>query len=254
MPSPAPSPVRDGKRLFVGIPVAVATANALAGAAETLARRSRDAGVDVRWVAPVNYHVTLKFLGWTREATIGPIRDALIAAAAETPKLTLRVARLGGFPALEKASVLWAGVEDGSGALTALAGRIERACEALGFAAERRPFHAHVTLGRLRETRAVRDLVLPLAEQMFGDTRVDAVTLYESETKSAGSVYREIHRIAFKTAREAGFGASERQTPAVQLDAAKRTGESLGAQVRDQIETDDGWPRGHNHDDRQDDQ
>ncbi|MBA3396700.1 MAG: RNA 2',3'-cyclic phosphodiesterase [Deltaproteobacteria bacterium] len=252
-PTPGPAPAAsDGKRLFVGIPVAVATANALAGAAETLARRSRDAGVDIRWVAPVNYHVTLKFLGWTREATIGPIRDALIAAAAETPKLTLRVARLGGFPSLEKASVLWAGVEDasGSGALTALAGRIERACEALGFAAERRPFHAHVTLGRLRETRAVRDVVLPLAEQMFGDARVDTVTLYESETKSAGSVYREIHRIAFKTAREAGLGASERQTPAVQLDATKRTGESLGEQVRDQIETDDGWPRGHNHDDQ----
>src|SRR5690606_15476156 len=55
-----------GKRLFVGIRVSVQTANALAAAAETLQRRARDAGLDLKWVAPVNYHVTLKFLGWTR--------------------------------------------------------------------------------------------------------------------------------------------------------------------------------------------
>jgi len=35
---------------------------------------------------------------------------------------------------------------------------------------------------------------------MFGDTRIDAVTLFESETKSSGSVYREISRIELKQA------------------------------------------------------
>ena len=56
-----------GKRLFVGVRVSVQTANALASAAETLQRRAKDARIDLKWVAPVNYHVTLKFLGWTRE-------------------------------------------------------------------------------------------------------------------------------------------------------------------------------------------
>jgi 2'-5' RNA ligase len=66
-----------GKRLFVGVRVSVQTANALAQACETLQRRAKDAKLDFKWVAPANYHVTLKFLGFTREETIGAIRDAL---------------------------------------------------------------------------------------------------------------------------------------------------------------------------------
>ena len=235
-----------GKRLFVGIRVSVATANALAGAAETIARRARDGGLDIRWVAPVSYHVTLKFLGWTREATIGAVVDALERAAEGTPRFTLKCARLGGFPSLEKASVVWAGIEEQSKALDGLAGRIESEVSRLGFAPEKRPFHPHVTIGRLRETRPVREAVLPVSEQMFGDTRVDALTLFESETKSSGSVYSELLRIAFKTPRSGLETAVQRQTPAVQLDATTRSNESAAVGTD---ETDDGWPRGHQQDD-----
>ena len=235
-----------GKRLFVGIRVSVATANALAGAAETLARRARDAGIDIRWIAPVSYHVTLKFLGWTRESAIGAVVDALDAAAEGTPRLTMKCARLGGFPSLDKASVIWAGIEEQSGALEALAKRIETNLSRLGFPPEKRGFHAHVTIGRLRETRPVREVVLPLSEQMFGDTRVDALILFESDTKSSGSVYSELRRIDFKTPRSSPISEVQRQTPAVQLDPTTRSNES--AAVGD-TETDDGWPRGHHHDD-----
>lgn len=219
----------EGKRLFVGVRVSVATANALAHAAETLARRAKDAGITIKWVAPVNYHVTLKFLGWTRIDAVGAVRDALEAAVAGSQPLSFRTARLGAFPSLDKASVLWAGVD--GGVLDPLAARVEAAMERIGFAPERRAFHAHVTLGRLRETRPLKDVVLPLSEQMFSDTRIDGVTLFESETKSSGSVYRELHRIGFKTAEIAGQTALQRQTGAVELGD----------------ETDDGWPRGHGH-------
>jgi RNA 2',3'-cyclic 3'-phosphodiesterase len=236
-----------GKRLFVGIRVSVATSNALAGAAETLARRARDAGIDIKWVAPVSYHVTLKFLGWTREATIGAVTDILNEAAEPTPRFTIKCARLGGFPSLEKSSVVWAGIEEPSSALDALAKRIDAGVARLGFAPEKRAFHAHVTIGRLRETRPLREVVLPLSEQMFGDTRVDAMTLFESETKSSGSVYTELQRIDFKTPRSGAISDVQRQTPAVHVDATTRSNES--AAVGTDTETDDGWPRGHHHDD-----
>lgn len=211
----------DGKRLFVGVRVSVTTANALAQCAEMLARRAKDARLDLRWVAPTNYHVTLKFLGWTRRETIGVVRDALVEAVAGTERFSFRAARLGAFPSLDQASVLWAGVEN-AGALETLAGKIERAMTGIGFAADTRRFHAHVTLARLRETRPVRDVVLPLSEQMFSETRIDGVTLFESETKSSGSVYQEVQRIAFKPAEI----PAERQTSP--LDPGD--------------ETDDGWP------------
>src|SRR5262249_16991249 len=117
--------MRPGKRLFVGARVSVAVANALAGCAETLARRARGAGgegprVDVRWVGTVNYHVTLAFLGWTGLETIGRVCDALVAATAGESRMMFRTSRLGAFPSLDHASVLWAGIEDGAG-LTGIA-------------------------------------------------------------------------------------------------------------------------------------
>lgn len=232
----------DSKRLFVGARVSVATANALAVAAETLARRARDAGIDIRWVAPVSYHVTLKFLGHTRHDAIAAVCDALEAATASTPRITIRTARLGTFPAIERASVVWAGVEDSGGALAGLAGRIDAACTALGYAPEHRAFHGHVTLGRLRETRPVREVVLPVAEQMFGDTRLESIALYESETKPTGSVYRELRRIDFKT------GPIDRSEPAKRQTAALDVEARSDPRVELEIETDDGWPRGRTPD------
>ncbi|MEO6774083.1 MAG: RNA 2',3'-cyclic phosphodiesterase, partial [Kofleriaceae bacterium] len=203
----------EAKRLFVGVRVSVATANALAHCAEQLARRARDANLDLKWVEPANYHVTLKFLGWAHAELIAALDDRLAAAVAGLAPFKLRTARLGAFPAIEKASLLWAGVDEPSGALAGLAATIEAMAVGLGFAAEPRPFHAHVTLARSRETRSLKELVLPMSEQMFSDTRIEGVTLFESEMKSSGSVYTEISRIGFKTPDL----SEKRQTGAVEL-------------------------------------
>jgi RNA 2',3'-cyclic 3'-phosphodiesterase len=213
----------DGKRLFFGVRVSVATANALAQCAEQLARRANDAKLDIRWAVPTSYHVTLKFLGWTRGDAIAAVRDTAEQALAGTPSFRFRTARLGAFPSLEKASVVWAGIEPSP--LGELADKLDRAIAGIGFAAEKRPFAAHVTLGRLRESRPVRDVVLPMSEQMFSESRVDHVTLYESETKPTGSVHKEVCRIPFKTP----VSTENRQT---------------GALEGSDTETDDGWPRG----------
>ncbi|MFN0245448.1 MAG: RNA 2',3'-cyclic phosphodiesterase [Kofleriaceae bacterium] len=229
-PEKAPS-----KRLFVGARVSIATANNLSQAVETIARR---AGSDVKWVSPANYHVTLKFLGWTRSEAVDAIRDKLAEAAHGTKGFTLKTSRLGAFPSLEKANIVWAGVE--SAELVMLAEKVETAMEALGFTKERRSFHPHVTLGRLRESRPLNEAVLPVSEQMFGDTRVDSITLFESETKSSGSVYREVARIAFESASITPEQTAERQTRALSLGAPTASSDSRG---RDE-DTDDGWPRG----------
>lgn len=229
----------ETKRLFVGARVSVATANALAGAAETLARRARDAGFDIRWVPPVGYHVTLAFLGNTRVDAISAIRDALDDATLGVSPITWKTSRLGGFPALDKnPRVVWAGVDEPTGALAELARRVGERMQRLGYG-DRKPFHAHVTIGRVKEVPAklatLKEVVLPLSEQMFGETRIDQITLFESETKSTGSVYREVHRATFKTAVSEGPESEKRQTGAL----------PLGAPGEAERETDDGWPRGH---------
>ena len=223
-----------GKRLFFGIRVSVPSANALAGAAETLARRAKEAGLEVRWAPPVNYHVTLKYLGWTRHETIDALRDRVTEALAGAQRLTFRTARLGAFPSLENGNIIYAAID--SPALLDLHQRIETATVAFGYPPETRPFTAHVTLGRLRETRPLKEVVLPLSEQMFSDTKADGVTLFESQARSSGSVYLDVAKISFKPGDRPSISGSERQTGAVSLGAT--------ADARpDEPDTDDGWPR-----------
>ena len=228
----AERPREASRKLFVGFRIAVPVANGLAGAAETLARRARDGSLAplLRWVHPANYHVTLKYLGATREAAIPALRDALAAAVARMAPLRITTHRLGAFDGVESARVIWAGVEDAAGALTALASAVDVACVALGYPAETRGFHGHVTLARLREPRPVRELILPLAEQGFGDTRVEALTLFASDTRPSGPVYRDVARLAF--GRADGLA---RASPTADIAAAPTF----------EVETDDGWPRGH---------
>jgi 2'-5' RNA ligase len=189
-----------GQRLFVGVPVAPAVASELAGTCASLARRAAAQGVPLRWVPPESYHVTLRFLGWTREETVPAVAEAVRRAVAGVAPLRFRTRRLGAFEHPARATVVWAGVEDTGGSLATLAAALEREVVPLGFAAERRGFHAHVTLARLRAPASVENVLLPFAEQVFSETRCDFVTLFESLTKPTGSEYRPVLRATLSTA------------------------------------------------------
>jgi 2'-5' RNA ligase len=212
--------VADGIRLFIGVPVAAAVAGELAGTCESLARRATTQKVAMRWLAPAAYHVTLRYLGWTRREMVSSVERAMQKAVvqAATGPLRFRCARLGAFATPARASVVWAGVED-NGALAALAAALEREVVPLGFQAEKRAFHAHVTIARLREPTRVDQVLLPFAEQVFSETRCDSLTLFESVTKPKGSEYREVLRVPLSGTNS----AVQRQSEPVQtgpLDAS----------------------------------
>jgi 2'-5' RNA ligase len=137
----------DALKLFVAVPLAPAVAQTLAGAVETLARRARSAGLAVTWAPPVNYHCTLAFLGAARPEAVAAVRERLADVGARSRGFRWRATRLGAFPSADRATVLWAGVEDASGELARLADATAAAMAELGFARDPRPYHPHVTLG-----------------------------------------------------------------------------------------------------------
>jgi 2'-5' RNA ligase len=148
----------------------------------------------VRWVRPQGLHLTLRFLGWTGEATLARIEAALTApvqacAAAEVP-----LEGLGLFPERGAPRVLWVGV-----VLPDPMHALQRACEDAarreGFDAEERAFEAHLTLGRWKD-RAPRPR---LPEVNLGSARIERLTLYRSELKPGGAVYTPLR--AFELGR-----------------------------------------------------
>ena len=155
--------------------------------------RLRPHAVDVAWVAESNLHVTLKFLGQVDETRAPALADALRATLAGQPAFDVGVRGLGAFPSPTRPRVIWAGLEDATGALAAVAQQVDACCGGLGFPRETREFAAHVTLGRVREPRRQPTLADALARGAdFARLRVERVSLMRSELSPRGARYSEL--------------------------------------------------------------
>lgn len=143
-------------------------------------------------MAEPNLHVTVKFLGQIDEDRVGSIAAGMAAVAGRTPPFELAVRRLGAFPTPARPRVVWVGLEPAA-PLAALAGDVDASLAALGFAREARPFAAHVTLGRVRETRRNPALSAALARSAdCGRLPVNRVSLMRSELHPRGARYTEV--------------------------------------------------------------
>ncbi len=177
-------------RLFIGVRVSMGVVRDLTETVDKLRTSASEAGLKIRWVSPANYHVTMKFLGWARPEVVVALRDVVGSAVRGQREFSYRTAKLGAFPDQGKARVLWAGVEADGGRLSALTKLIDEATASLGFSAEKREFHAHVTIGRIRKFADCQSLLLPYAEQAYRETFVQSLVLFESVNKSGGYEYQ----------------------------------------------------------------
>ena len=151
----------------------------------------------IRWVEPVNLHVTLKFLGDVGEPDTDAICRAVAEAAAAVEPFEFGVRGLRCVPGGGKVRMVWACVHEPAGRMAMMFERIESALEPLGFPRERRRFNPHVTLGRVRSTRnaaALREAAGQYAETDFGDQRAQNVVTYTSELTPEGPIYTALAR------------------------------------------------------------
>lgn len=135
----------------------------------------------VRWTAPENLHVTLKFLGEVEEPRLSAVKEAL--GRIKQPPFEMGVEGMGTFP-----RIVWVGC---TGPVGPLAAAVEEACTALGFERERRAFTPHATIGRLKDPRAGRRLKLD-PEAAFGRQRVESFRLMKSLLGPDGPVYSDL--------------------------------------------------------------
>ena len=154
--------------------------------------RLRSVAPAVGWIRAENLHMTLKFLGHIPPETLARVEAGLAEAIADQAPLTLAFAGLGAFPSAERPRVIWAGVVEGAEALVALQARVEDALAHKEIAREERPFHAHLTLARVKEPRHARPLFSALTAREktpFGDQEVSAIHLMRSDLHPQGARY-----------------------------------------------------------------
>lgn len=183
---------REGRvvRTFFALALPEAHREGLARAIAEL--RSRPDGDAVRWVRPVNAHLTLRFLGNVEADAVPELveraRQGLEGAVAAT---VVKIGEPFPFPSAQRPRVvaLPATPEE---PLTRLAEALEEVAVASGLAPERRGFRAHITLGRLRGRR-LPDLDAVVVDP--SELPVREVTLYRSDLHRDGARYEPLVKL-----------------------------------------------------------
>jgi len=158
---------------------------------------------EVRWVGPETFHITLQFLGETKN--LGEIQNALRQVNGVPAEISFRGA--GFFPSPKAPRVFWVGIEADRN-LQELVTSIAKSLESLGFERDGGPFKPHLTLARagsgrprpvsgersatgLRQVRAKLETI-PSPE--FGTMTAHEFHLYESKLSPAGAQYTKLSR------------------------------------------------------------
>jgi len=147
---------------------------------------------DVKWVAPANFHVTLKFLGGVREDILDNVFAAVEEAARTISPFELSISGLGAFPTPRRARVVWVGSQKGHEQMRELAQALDRNLAELGFEKEDREFKSHITIGRVKESRFLNKLAEGIAEidaADLGSQQISSIAVMQSELQRSGPVY-----------------------------------------------------------------
>ncbi|MBI4674307.1 MAG: RNA 2',3'-cyclic phosphodiesterase [Chloroflexi bacterium] len=185
-------------RLFIAIELDDALRGALKRAQKQIedeCNRVLVAKNGVRWVAPENIHLTLKFLGNAKRAQIPTLQNVLERAAQSTAPFELYARGVGCFPNAHRPNNVWVGLEGDVERAALLTQRIEAECAAVGFAREARGFTPHLTLGRVKrdasnsERAALGAMIKNKPPESYGVIHARAVYLIASDLRPSGPVY-----------------------------------------------------------------
>ncbi len=182
-------------RTFVAVPVL----QQVRQRAQTIIDRLRPSGADVKWVPAENLHITLSFLGDVDERNIAEVCRAATQATTGQADFTLVCRGVSAFPSTQRPRTIWIGIAQGSQQLCALQADIQQALVRLGYPAESRQFHPHLTIGRVRRSgpglRQLSQQLQAMRDQEVGETYVDQVVVYSSQLMPDKPIYQALARI-----------------------------------------------------------
>ncbi len=147
---------------------------------------------EVRWVAPGNIHLTLKFFGNVPDDEIDTLALAAQEVAKEEEPFQLKATIAGAFPSPKAPRVVWLGLGGDVVPLNRLYHKLEKAFAALGYLPEGRAFHPHLTLGRVKSPMN-REKLARMLEKMppmdWPPFEVKQLILFQSVLSPQGSKY-----------------------------------------------------------------
>ncbi|MBW2514475.1 MAG: RNA 2',3'-cyclic phosphodiesterase [Deltaproteobacteria bacterium] len=160
-------------------------------------------GLDIRWVKPMNLHLTLSFLGDVDPPDIDAVESVLSGTAANTPIFDLSPRGMGVFPNIRKPRILWVGMAGQTDMLRSVQKSVVGALVPLGFAADKRPYRGHLTIGRIKPRRTHQGRLVgalrthqEFVSQAF---TVKRLVIFKSDLRPDGPVYTRLCKMPLGT-------------------------------------------------------
>lgn len=181
-------------RAFLAVTISPAVQAGAASLIDKLAKRTSG----VKWVAPENLHITIKFFGDIRVEATHAISRAASQVASQLDPFEIVVSGAGAFPDMNRARTVWLGVSQGREPFIELAQAIDEPLAELGYPPERRQFHPHLTIGRVRGRQTdgtLASLLEELHECHIGVSYVEEIVLLSSTLDRSGPTYSRLATI-----------------------------------------------------------
>ena len=152
-------------RTFIAIEISDKTRNNL----KDIIARLSNVKAHVKWVLPVNLHITLKFLGNVKDYEITKISEFVRESTYGIRPFDLHIGGLGAFPDLKRPKVIYVDIKDEYNNLFTLHKRLEETLTYLGAKKELRKYKPHITIGRVSSRQQV-------------DTLADAIEMHKNDS------------------------------------------------------------------------
>ena len=188
-------------KLFVGVGFEESFSSAVDLWLKKVRKGADQKNLEVNWTPSANLHVTLAFLGPTKESELPELETKLLESAYQHQAFELKIRGVGTFPSIEQARVLWLGCQRSQALLNLQSDLENRLFTQPPQAAHGREqeFTPHLTFARLRNPKGCRDLLSPFTHADFGRQLVSEIILFNSVQSGNFVVYKPVRRFALQS-------------------------------------------------------
>ena len=154
----------------------------------------------IKWVEPLNIHITIKFFGETEEDKIENINSVLSNVSLHHSPFTLKLSDVGIFGSSYKPRVIWFGISENQ-KLQRLALDVINELGKIGFKKDRQNFVPHLTIGRIKfldNKRNFQEVINKYKSVEVQEENIDRFFLIESILRPKGPEYKILNTFVLK--------------------------------------------------------
>jgi len=151
----------------------------------------------IKWVNPDGLHFTLHFLGYLDDEQLAKVKDILKFWTGKyheyNTKIEYQISDLGGFPNLNRPRVIFLNCQElnTKKIIQNLQKDLGRDLAKLGIEIDSRPWHSHLTLGRVKAPQILHFKNYPPFNLRF---EVKSIDLMKSELSRQGATYMVLEK------------------------------------------------------------